>query len=65
MNSSIHKLILGKSEQDAIAALNNFKCIWRVRMRDGQEVSGLAPDRNDKRYNLIIRDGKVERVLFG
>jgi len=63
-NSSIHMLLLNKSEDEAVEILTNFKCIWRVRTRDGND-SGEASDRNDKRYNLIIADGKVKQVIFG
>jgi hypothetical protein len=65
MNAAICSLICGKPEKDAIEELNRFKCSWRVIMRDGESVSDLTPDRNDKRYNLVIKDGRVARVLPG
>lgn len=65
MNPAIQKLLLGKSEYDAINLLRRYQCIWRVRSRDGVEVEGLTADRDDRRYNLILVDGKVERVLPG
>ena len=65
MNSAIVQLIVGKREKPAIEILNNFKCNWRVIMRDGETVKDLAPDRDDRRYNVVIKDGRVERVLPG
>ncbi len=65
MNSSIVTLICGLPETQAVDHLNQFKCSWRIMMRDGETVQDLTPDRNDKRYNLVIKDGLVERVLFG
>ena len=65
MNPAIVTLIMNKPEARAIEHLNNFKCNWRIIMRDGESVKDLAPDRDDRRYNLVIKDGLVERVLPG
>ena len=65
INPSIVRLLLEKSEQNAAILLKKFDCKWRVSWRDGKNVDGLAADRDDNRYNLIIRSGKIERVLPG
>lgn len=65
INPSIVRLLLEKSEQDAAALLNKFNCKWRVMCRDGRMVSGLAADRDDNRYNLVIQLGKIVRVMPG
>jgi len=65
VNSSIHKLLLGKTEAEAIVILNQFKCSWRVKFRDNVMVTNLSADRNDHRYNLCLEDGVVVRVLPG
>ena len=65
MNPSISRMILGKTEAEAIAILNLYDCIWRVTIRDGRNNNSLPNDRDDRRYNLIIRAGKVERVVPG
>jgi len=65
INPSIARLLLEKSEQDAAVILNKFNCKWRVTHREGINIEGLAADRDDNRYNLLIRDGKIERVLPG
>jgi hypothetical protein len=64
INPSIQRLLLGKREQEAIDILRKFKCSYRIMMRDGSNV-GVAHDRNDDRYNLVIKDGLVERILAG
>ena len=53
MNAGIISAIIGKHEKEAVKMLNQFKCQWRVCMRDGSTVPDLTPDRNDKRYNLV------------
>lgn len=65
MNPGISNSIIGKFEKDAVEVLNQYNCIWRVIMRDGQAPPDLSEDRNDKRYNLVIKDQLVERVLPG
>jgi len=64
-NPSIAKLITGKTESEAIGILNQFKVPWRVMMRNGEANNLLSNDRDDRRYNLVLQDGLVERVLFG
>jgi hypothetical protein len=65
MNPSIQRIITGKTEAEAQLMLEKFKCRWRVIMRDGKRVESVSQDRDDNRYNLIIRNGLVERVLPG
>tara|TARA_B100001109_G_C18648381_1_gene373871 strand:- start:409 stop:606 length:198 start_codon:yes stop_codon:yes gene_type:complete len=65
MNAGIISAIIGKHEKEAVKMLNQFKCQWRVCMRDGSTVPDLTPDRNDKRYNLVLKDNHVERVFYG
>lgn len=65
MNPAIQNLVLGKSEYEAINILRIYQCNWRILSREGKNVEGLSVDRDDKRYNLIIVDGKVERVVSG
>jgi hypothetical protein len=65
INASIHKLLLGKTETEAVNILNQFKCSWRVKFRDGVMLSNLSADRNDNRYNLCLEEGKVVNVLPG
>lgn len=65
INPSIQRLLMGKKEQEAIAILKNFKCSFRIMMRDGASPGDATNDRNDDRYNLVIKDGLVERVLAG
>jgi len=64
INSSIHKLILGKKEREAVLILQSFKCTFRTIMRDGAAVE-TADNRNDDRYNLVIKSGVVEAVIAG
>lgn len=65
MNPAIINLIIGKTEDEAMEELDRFKCNWRILMRDGVTLPDLSPDRNDKRYNLVIKNGFVERVIAG
>jgi len=65
INPSIVRVILGKSEQEAAAILSKFNCKWRVMHRDGKNISTISADRDDNRYNLIILNEKIERVLPG
>lgn len=65
MNPSIAKLLLGKTEQEAVKLLTMFKKTWRVTFRDGAAVSDLITNRDDNRYCLIITDGIVEKVMCG
>lgn len=64
INSSIHKLILGKKEREAISILQSFKCAFRIIMRNGAVVE-TSNNRNDDRYNLVISGGVVESVIAG
>lgn len=65
INPSIHRILLGKRESEAIAILKKFKCPFQVISRDGGTVNNILNDRNDDRYNLIIANGVVERVIAG
>lgn len=65
INAAIHKLLLGKTETEAMNILNQYKCSWRVKFRDGVIMGDLSLDRNDNRYNLCLEEGKVCRVLPG
>jgi len=64
LNQGIIRLLIGKSEAEAIEALEGFKCKWRVYAVDGS-VAGASSDRDDRRYNLILNDGVVTRVIAG
>ncbi len=64
LNSSIHKLVLGKKEREAISILQSFKCAFRIIMRDGAVIE-TADNRDDSRYNLVINAGVVEAVIPG
>jgi hypothetical protein len=65
MNPSIGKMILGKPEEEAVAILIQYDCIWRIVCRDGKNNRELPNDRDDRRYSIFIRAGKVERVVAG
>lgn len=65
MNPTIIKLITGKKEAEAVLLLKQFNKAWRILLREGQCPAELGPERNDKRYGLIIANGVVERVLSG
>lgn len=65
INPAIHKLLLNKTEAEAGSILDQYNCIWRVKFRDGVMVKNLSADRDDRRYNLVIENGKVTRVLAG
>jgi len=65
INPSISKLLLGIPEADAGALLNQFQVTWRVSHRDGAQVETITQDRDDGRYNLLLNDGIVVRVLPG
>jgi len=65
INPSIARILLEKSEQEAAALLENFDCKWRISHRDGVGLNNISADRDDNRYNLIICDGKIKRVLPG
>lgn len=65
INPSIVRLVLNKHETEVEDLLNKFKVRWRIRFRDGVEVDNLSNDRDDNRYNLIIKDNHVERVIGG
>lgn len=64
INPSIVKLLVGKHENSAIQILQEYKKPWRIYSRDGKMVD-LTNDRNDSRYNLIIYNNKVWRVIDG
>jgi len=65
INPSIHRLILGKREADAVQILKKFKCQFRIMSRDGAGGGHLSDDRNDDRYNLVITNGVVSGVVAG
>lgn len=65
MNPAICNAILGQLESQAIQTLNNFKCNWRIINRDGEAPENLSPDRDDKRYGLVISNGRIVRVMPG
>lgn len=65
INPSIHRLLLGKRELEAVTILKKFKCHFQIISRDGAAVNNILNDRNDDRYNLVITDGIVERVIAG
>lgn len=64
LNPAIVKLLIGKTEQDAISTLEGFQRKWRVYARDGA-VFGSPIDRDDSRYGLVIDQGIVTRVMTG
>jgi len=64
LNHGIVRLLIGKTEADAIAALVSFNCKWRVYAIDGS-VTESPNDRDDSRYNLILNEGIITRVIAG
>ena len=64
INHGIIRFLIGKTEADAIEALEGFKCKWRVYAVDGS-VSEATSDRDDRRYNLILDNGIVVKVIAG
>ena len=65
MNPSIQRIIIGKTEAEAIAILSQFGCNWRIAFRNKEQEQNLTKDRDDRRYNLVMQNGKVQRVFAG
>lgn len=65
INPAISKILFNKTEKEAGELLDQYKCPWRVKFRDGVIVTNLSADRDDRRYNLILENGKVVRVVAG
>jgi hypothetical protein len=64
LNHGIVRHLIGKTQAEAIASLQGFNCKWRIYAIDGAVVEN-PPDRDDQRYNLILENGIVTRVLAG
>ena len=64
LNQGVVRLLIGKSLSDAIASLEAFSCKWRVYAID-DIVSETSPERDDNRYNLVINNNQVVRVIAG
>jgi len=65
INSSIQRVLLGKTEKEAASLLQKFNCRWRVFSRDGVQVPNLSSDRDDNRYNLVLKNNVVENIIAG
>lgn len=65
INPSIQRILMGKTESEAIHILNSYNCEYLIHQDQGGMI-GVPKDRNDYRYNVIIGfSGKVIRVFGG
>lgn len=64
LNHGIIRFLIGKTQAEAVQALQGFNCKWRLYAIDGSVID-QPPDRDDNRYNIIIDGGVVTRVIAG
>jgi len=65
INPEIAKLMIGLPVDEAKNVCKSYNGTYRILFNNGVRESNACNDRNDNRYNMLVEDGIVVKVIAG